>query len=51
MNRTPFEPARFRTAETTSTTGPHVRDWQYCGVANATTNGSWAASAWATETR
>ena len=30
---------RFRTAETTSTVGPHVRVWQYCGVANETTNG------------
>ena len=41
----------LRVAETTSTTGPHVRDWQYCGVANVTTNGTRAASASATELR
>ena len=41
----------FRTAETTSTVGPHVRVWQNCGVANATTNGFFAAIAWATEVR
>ena len=35
-------PAASRTAGTTWTTGPHVRDWQYWGVANETTNGSCA---------
>ena len=30
---------------TTWTTGPHVRDWQYSGVAKVTTNGCFAASA------
>ena len=45
MNRTPFEAGCLRTAETTSTAGPHVRVWQNCGVAKVTTNGSFAASA------
>ena len=30
----------LRTASTTSTVGPHVRLWQYAGVAKATTNGT-----------
>src|SRR6476619_3920148 len=50
MNRIPFDAGCLRTAETTSTTGPQVRDWQNCGVAKARTNGSCAAIAWATET-
>src|SRR5215510_11580095 len=42
---------RLRTADTTSTTRPQVRDWQNCGVANERTNGVCAAIAWATDVR
>src|SRR5262245_26654652 len=51
MKSRPEARIRLRTAETTSTTGPHVRDWQNCGVANVNTNGLCAASAWATDVR
>src|SRR4051812_16767294 len=42
---------RFCTARTTSTVGPHVRDWQNFGVANATTKGTCAFTESATEYR
>src|SRR5262249_31438479 len=51
MKRTGVFASFFATASTTSTTGPQVRLWQNLGVAKVTTNGSWRAIAWATETR
>src|SRR6185503_20683370 len=51
MKRMPSPSCLRRTALTTSTTGPHVRLVQYFGVANASTNGFFAASAAATELR
>src|SRR4029453_11994158 len=42
---------RRATSSTTSTTGPHVRLAQNFGVANVTTNGTCAASDWATDER
>src|SRR5262245_17556697 len=51
MKSRPDALIRLRTTDSTSTTGPHVRDWQNCGVANARTNGLCAASAWATDVR
>ena len=47
----PASACRRRTSLTTSTTGPHVRLVQYFGVAKATTNGVFAASASAIELR
>src|SRR5262245_13851184 len=51
MKSRPDELMRLRTADSTSTTGPHVRDWQYCGVAKDRTKGLCAASACATDVR
>ena len=51
MKSTPERASCFRTCETTSTTGPHVRLVQNFGVANATTKGRCAASSCATERR
>ena len=51
MKSTPFGCHVFATDCTTWTTGPQVRDWQNCGVANVTTKGRPAAIAAATLVR